>query len=109
MQGRLDRGEPGRDATTKKAALEARPFAVNHGWLAPLDLGDLVGLGAAGRVDLDGRAFLLADQRTRERRGDGDFALLGIGLDLADELPHLLLLGVLVDQSDGGAELDDIA
>src|SRR5258708_36524399 len=39
--------------------------------LAPLDLGDLVGLGAAGGDDFHGRALLLADQRPRQRRGDG--------------------------------------
>ena len=33
--------------------------------LAPLDLGDLVGLGAAGGDDFHGRALLLADQRAR--------------------------------------------
>src|SRR3984893_14694733 len=73
---------------------------------APLDLGDLIGLGAAGGDDFHGRAFLLADQRARQRRGDGDAALLGVGFRLADDLPHRLLLGVLVDQRYGGAKLD---
>src|SRR5437868_609824 len=76
---------------------------------APLDLGDLVGLGAAGSHDLHGRALLLADQRARQRRGDGDAALLGIGFGLADDLPYRLLLGVFVDQRDGGAEHDGVA
>src|SRR6202034_1649089 len=58
--------------------------------LFPLQLDDLVRLGAAGRDDLDLRAFLLADQRAGERRGDGDPALLGVGLRLADDLPHRL-------------------
>src|SRR5712691_4633651 len=74
--------------------------------LAPLDLGDLVGLGAAGGHDFHGSALLLADQRSRQRRGDGDAALLGIGLRLADDLPHRFLVGVFVDQRDGRAELD---
>ncbi len=53
--------------------------------LFPVHLGDLVGLGAARRHDLDGGALLLADQRARQRRGDGDPALLGVRLGLADE------------------------
>src|SRR6266481_5144995 len=35
--------------------------------LAPLHLGDLVGLGAAGGHDFHGSALLLADQRSRQR------------------------------------------
>src|ERR1700722_14854405 len=77
--------------------------------LLPLQLDDLVGLGAAGGPAPDLRAFLLADQRAGERRGDGDPALLGVGLRLADDLPHRLLVGVLVDQGDGGAEGDGVA
>src|SRR3981081_733495 len=77
--------------------------------LAPLDLGDLVGLGPAGGDDFHGCAFLLADQRSRQRRGDGDTALLGIGFRLADDLPHRFLVGVFVDQRDGRAELDGVA
>src|SRR5262249_33657005 len=73
---------------------------------APLHLDDLEGLGAAGRDDLDRVALLLAHQRARERRRDGDALLLGVGLGLADDLPHLLLFGVLVDDSDGRAERD---
>src|SRR6202163_4117580 len=75
----------------------------------PFQLDDLVGLGAARRDDLDLRAFLLADQRAGERRGDGNPALLGVGLGLADDLPHRFLVGVLVDQSYGGAEGDGVA
>src|ERR1019366_2918712 len=73
------------------------------------DLGDLVGLGAAGRDDFHGGALLFADQRSRQRRGDGDAALLGIGFRLADDLPNRFLVGVLVDQRDGRAELDGVA
>src|SRR5580698_6349404 len=72
---------------------------------APLDLGDLVGLGAAGSHDLHRGAFLLADQRARQWRGDGNLALLGVGFDLANDLPHRLFLGVLINQRNGGAEL----
>ena len=76
---------------------------------APLDLLHLVALGAARGDDLDRGALGLADQRARERRGDRDAAGLGVGLRLADDLPHLLLVGVLVDQRDGRAELDGVA
>ena len=77
--------------------------------LFPLDLGDLVGLGAARRDDFHRGALLLADQRACERRGDRDAAFLRIGFGLADDLPDLLLLGVLVDGGDGRAELDGVA
>src|ERR1700733_4161344 len=80
-----------------------------NGSLFPLQLDDLVGLGAAGRVDLDLRAFLLADQRAGERRGDGDLALFGVGLGFANDLPDGFLFGVLIDQCHGGAERDGIA
>src|SRR3954447_21487946 len=77
--------------------------------LPPLDLGDLVGLGAAGGDDLHRGALLLADQRAGQGRGDRDAALLGVGFGLADDLPYRLLVGVLVDQRHGGAELDGVA
>src|ERR1700730_12342334 len=103
-------------AAQQKAAQSARPFSMRSPLnaeefrcdLAPLDLGDLVGLGAAGRDDFHGSALLLADQRARQRRSDGDAALLGVGFRLADDLPHRLLVGVLVDQRDGGAEHDGV-
>ena len=110
MVGRAARGRPQREAT-KKAGQHVRPFAIpakNEIRSAPLDLGDLIGLGAARRHDLDGCALLLANQRARQRRGDGDAALLGVRLDLADDLPHRLLVGVFVDQRHGGAELDGV-
>src|ERR1700733_12234971 len=75
----------------------------------PLQLDDLVRLGASRRDDLDLGAFLLADQGAGERRGDGDPALLGVGFRLADDLPHRLLVGVLIDQGDGGAKGDGVA
>src|SRR5271163_3821052 len=59
---------------------------------APFDLGDFISLGAAGGDDFDRRAFLLADQRARQWRGNGDAALLGIGFRLADDLPHRFLV-----------------
>src|SRR5580692_11745792 len=76
---------------------------------APLDLGDLVGLGAAGSHDLHRGALLLADQRARQRRGDRNLALLGVGFDLANDLPHRLFLGGLRDLRNGNAEFDGVA
>jgi hypothetical protein len=73
------------------------------------DADDLVGLAAARRVDVDGIADLLADQGARDRRADRDLAGLHVGLRLADDLVELLFLGVVVDQLDGGAELDRVA
>src|SRR5581483_7681877 len=54
--------------------------------LPPLDLFDFVSLGAAGRDNFDLVAFLLVDQRARERRADRYLARLGVGLGLADDL-----------------------
>src|ERR1700688_2629781 len=68
------------------------PSAVTR--LPPLYLFNLVGFGAARGVDLDRDALGLADQRLGKRRGDRDAALLGVGFRLADDLPHLLLVGV---------------
>src|ERR1700744_5941358 len=76
---------------------------------APLDLGDLVGFRTAGSHDFHGRALLLADQRARQRRGDGNLPFLGVGFPFADDLPHRLFLGVFVDQRDRRAELDGVA
>src|SRR5215469_12437011 len=76
---------------------------------APFDLFDLVSLGSARRHHLDARALALADERTGERRRDRYLAFLGVGLGLADKLPHLFLFGVLVDQRHGRSERDGIA
>src|SRR5260370_33399191 len=60
-------------SAAKRAGTLSRPFCEIQGvTLAVLDLGDLVGLGAAGGDDFDGCALLLADQRARQGRGDGD-------------------------------------
>src|SRR5712691_8336318 len=77
--------------------------------LPPLHLLHLIGPRPAGRDHLDIGALGLANERARERRGDRDLALLGVGFGLADDLPDLFLVGVLVDQRDGGAELDGFA
>src|SRR5258708_29179012 len=74
------------------------PACAGHdkaGVLPPLDLLDLVGPGAPGRDDLDGRALHLADERASERRADRDPPLLGVGFPLADDLPDPLLVGIL--------------
>src|SRR5208282_1974551 len=82
---------------------------MGRGRLLPLDFDDLIRLGAARRDDLDLDALLLADQRPRERRSNGDLALLGVRFGFADDLPHRLLVGILVDQRDGRAECDRVA
>src|SRR5690606_13650109 len=51
-----------------------------------LPLDDFVRLGPARSHDLDDVAFLLADQRARDRGGHGDFAGLHVGFVLADDL-----------------------
>ena len=51
----------------------------------------------------------LADERTRDRRGDRDLAVAHARLEVADDLVFDLLVGVLVDERDGGAELDRVA
>jgi hypothetical protein len=51
----------------------------------------------------------LADESARKRGRDGDLSLFRIRLGLADQLPHLLLRGVLVHQGDGSSELDRVA
>src|SRR5579863_10423492 len=75
----------------------------------PLHLHHFIGFRAAGRIDLDLRALLLADQRAGERRRDGDFAFLGVSLRFADKLPDSFLLGVLIDQRHGCTECDGVA
>src|SRR6185437_10729760 len=74
-----------------------------------VNLLDFIGLGAAGGDDLDLRAFGLADQRARQRRRNGNPAGFGVGFRFADDLPHLLLVGVLIDQRDRRAEFDGFA
>src|SRR5215467_6673853 len=77
--------------------------------LSPLDLFDLVSLGPAWRHHLDAGALTLADERACERRRDRDLAFLGVGFGLADELPHLFLLGILIDKRHRRAECDGVA
>src|SRR5690606_32600715 len=73
------------------------------------DLDDLIGLGAARRLDLDGIADGLADQRATERRIDGEQPAADIGLVLPDDLILHPLVGILVRQLDRRAELDLLA
>jgi hypothetical protein len=47
---------------------------------------NFVGFAAAGCVDLDAVANLFTDQRTGNRRGDGDFTSFDIGFIFADNL-----------------------
>src|SRR5690606_30719982 len=71
---------------------------------AVADLDDLVLAGAAGRLDGDDVALVLADQRARHRRRDRDLAVLDVGLEVADDLVALLRATVFVGQQHGGAE-----
>src|SRR6201986_2797723 len=87
--------------TNDSDSLLSYPSSVVCRPLFPFQLDDLVRLGAAGGDDLDLGAFLLADEGPGERRGDGDLAFLGVGLGLADDLPHRFLVCVFVDQGDG--------
>ena len=73
---------------------------------AESDRDDLVGFGAARGRDLDAVADALADERTRQRRGHREPAVADVGLVLADDLKGLLLVGLLVRERDGRAELD---
>src|SRR5207302_5929320 len=76
------------------------PQAVAELFVADVD--DLVALQAAGGLDLDDLAGLLADERLADRRGVGDAVRLDVGLVLADDLPGGgLAVGLDVD---GGAE-----
>src|ERR1700733_5855170 len=104
---RIDYAQQGASGQPWACGSRAAPHvkkALTASGLLPLDLDNLVGLGAAGRHHLYLHALLFADQGSSERRGDGDLALFGIGLRLADNLPYRLFVGVLIDQSDGRAK-----
>src|SRR5262245_49069816 len=75
----------------------------------PLDFLDLVSLGAARRHDLDRGTLGLANECAGEWGGDRNLTLLGICLRLADDLPYPALVGILVNQRDGGTKLDRVA
>src|SRR5690606_27987777 len=66
--------------------------------------GDLVLAGAPRRVDADLVAGVLSDQGPGDRRGNRDQPLLDVGLEVANDLPGLLLVGIQVDQFDRGAK-----
>src|SRR5438445_979030 len=61
---------------------------------------------AVRRLKLEAVAFALADQRARERRVDGDEALLDVGFEVADDLIGNLIAAGFLDQIDGRAEYD---
>src|SRR5690606_22127944 len=72
---------PSRPHPASPAAQPPSPGRGGRGFvLLPLDLEDLIGLHAAGRVDLDHVADLLGDQGAGDRGGDGDLAQLHVGL-----------------------------
>ena len=72
--------------------------------LDKLDLENLVRPRAAWSGDFHRVALALADKRPRERRGDGDAALFGVRLQVADNLIGAPFLGVLVAKRDGRPE-----
>ena len=59
---------------------------------------------ALRRLILNGVAFVLADQRARDRRGHRDEILLDIGLIIADDLIRDRCIVFFVVKRDGGAE-----
>src|SRR6266498_2151831 len=71
----------------RRAAVQSIGGASTAQALPPLHLLQSIGLGAAGRDDLDAVAFRLADQRARQRRRYGDLAVFGVRLRLAHDLP----------------------
>src|SRR5436189_5105021 len=73
------------------------------------NLENLVAFAAARRAHLDRIALALADERARNRRSHRDAALLHIGFEFTDDLIGGLLVGLLIDQSHMGAELDGVA
>src|SRR5690606_36061808 len=77
--------------------------------VAVADVDDLVLARASGRFDGDAVAGMLADQRARHRRGNRDQAQLDVGLQVADDLVALLLVGLDVGDRHLGAEYDLVA
>src|SRR6056297_1209286 len=70
------------------------------------DLEHFVGLVAPRRAHLDAVTLFLADQGAGDGGFDVEKALFDVGLVFADDLPGLFLVGVLVHQRHGRAELD---
>ena len=73
-------------------------------WIA--DGRDLVATRAVRRLELERIAFVLADQRARERRRYRNQALLDVGFEVADDLVAHLLARILVGEIDHRAEHD---
>src|SRR5690606_29590703 len=81
---------PNRRAAGSSSVAEARVKA-GSGAVAHAD--DLELPRAGGGLDGDAVALVLADQRTRDRRGNRDQAQLDVGLEVADDLVAPLLVG----------------
>src|SRR5918911_2913401 len=94
--------QSGADVVTART-LRARRGAPASG---VVDLEDLEVAGAARGVDLDAVARLLAEEGLGQRRLDREQAGLDVGLLGADDLVAGLLVRLLVDQLDLGAEHD---
>jgi integron integrase len=85
----------------------ARPAGAAGGCLLVAHVDDLVALDAAGGLDLDRVAGVLADEGAGDGGADEDAALLDVGFVLADDLPRRRGAGLVLDV-DGRAE-DDAA
>src|SRR6185436_5711117 len=84
-----------------RRGIESRPAASDV-----LDGGDLVGTLAARGRHFDLVSFLLADQRTRDRRADREHPVLDVGLVLADDLILRLRAVCGIDEMHRRAEND---
>src|SRR5215216_1364823 len=84
-------------------------MSANQAVLFVPDLHDLIALAAARRHDFDRITLLLADDGPCNGRGDGDLALLHIGLELADDLIDRLLVAVLVEEGHESTEFHRVA
>src|SRR6185437_11137911 len=105
-----------REATMAEACASRR--AVTSGALRPCASGDthtdalcgvthaddVIAALAARRIELEGIAFDLADQRARDRRGNRNASLLDVGFQVADDLVDDRLPAILVFQSHRRAE-----
>src|SRR4249919_344364 len=70
---------------------------------------DVVFTAAARRLDGDRVALVLADQRARDRRGNGYLPLLDVRFQVPDDLISDFVAGFDVGQVDRGAEHDAVA
>src|SRR5687768_13980667 len=87
----------------------ARPSSSDRSSLPEIHADHLVRLAAARCRHLHGVAHRFAHQGPGDRRGNRHAAGADVGFGFADDLVGPLLLGILVEELDRGAELDAIA